>query len=203
MQIIKSVLDKDFFEGTIMAITNINKESNTQHETPFMAEAVYAVEKMEAKQEEKQHQIKGLLDQLFPLTKGSHQDVTNYLLDYHHLVVFFKDGGCSGLRNPGKFVAFTGHRSSPDTILLKDNSGSHVEIIFGLHTPGKDSLVTIADVEIETCTTFSQDFSLAAMRHWISLIKRDSSSHIKAHQVDKEYTAKNGGEYQLNSCFSL
>lgn len=74
-----------------MAITNINNTNNAQQETPFMAEAVYAVENMDAGHtEEKQHNIKNLLDQLFPLTKGSHQEVTNYLLDYHHLVVFLK-----------------------------------------------------------------------------------------------------------------
>jgi len=187
-----------------MAITNINNTNNAQQETLFMAEAVSAVENMDAGHtEEKQHQIKNLLDQLFPLSKGSHQEVSNYLLDYHHLVVFFKDGSCSGLRNPGKFVAFTGHRSSPDTILLKDNSGSHVEIIFGHHEPGKNTLVTIEDIEMETCTTFSQDFSLAAMRHWISLLKRDDKSHPKARKEDKEYTAKNGDDYQLACCFSL
>lgn len=185
-----------------MAMTNRNKTDN-QQPIPFMAEAVSAVEQMNAESEEKQHKIKGLLDQLFPLTKGSHRDVTNYLLDYHHLVVFFKDGGCSGLRSPGEFVAFTGHRSSPDTILLKDSSGSHIEIIFGLHKPGKNTLVTIADVEIESCTTFTQDVTLTAMRHWISLIKREDHSRLKAHQADKEYTAKNGDNYQLFSCFTL
>ncbi|MDD9194378.1 hypothetical protein PVK62_00835 [Aliivibrio sp. S3MY1] len=187
-----------------MAITNINNTNNAQQETPFMAEAVYAVERMDKYHtEEKQYQIKNLLDQLFPLTKGSHQDVTNYLLDYHHLVVFFKDGGCSGLRNPGKFVAFTGHRSSPDSILLKDNSGSHVEVIFGKSEAGKNTLSVIDDIQMETCTTFTQDFSLAAMRHWISLLKRDGKSQPKAHQEDKEYTAKNGDDYQLACCFSM
>ncbi|OCH19573.1 malate synthase [Aliivibrio logei] len=187
-----------------MAITTINTTNNEQKETPFMAEAVFAVEEMNSNtNKDKQHEIKQLLDTLFPLAKGSHQDVTNYLLDYHHLVVFFKDGGCSGLLNPGKFVAFTGHRSSPDRILLKDNSGSHVEIVFGHHESGKNKLVTIDDIEMETCTTFSQDFSLAAMRYWISLLKRDDKSQPKARQEDKDYTAKNGGDYQLACCFSL
>jgi malate synthase len=93
---------------------------------------------------------KEMLDQRFPLTQGSHTDVKNYVVYYHHLLAFFKDGSQSGLKNPGQFVALCGHKCSPDSILLKE-SDLHVEIIFDANgVMGRKDQANIQDIQIET-----------------------------------------------------
>ncbi|MEF1231110.1 hypothetical protein QTO02_27190, partial [Vibrio fortis] len=68
--------------------TEIQKQSK-----PFIAEAVFAVETLSANQQtEKQIKAKQLLDRLFPLENGSHQDVTSYVIDYRHIMAYLKDG---------------------------------------------------------------------------------------------------------------
>ncbi len=66
--------------------TEIQKQTK-----PFIAEAVFAVETISAKQQtEKQIKAKQLLDRLFPLENGSHQDVTSYVVDYRHIMAISK-----------------------------------------------------------------------------------------------------------------
>ncbi|WP_428774674.1 hypothetical protein [Vibrio sp.] len=183
-------------------------EIQKQHK-PFIAEAVFAVETISAsEQNEKQCKSKQLLDRLFPLEQGSHQDVTAYVIDYRHVMAYFKDGSHSGLKHPKHFVAFTGEKEQPASILFRDGNGSHVELIFGRHKgTGCVELIEIDDIQLETCTVLSQmddtADSLAAMRHWISLVKGDEKGKPKACSEDKEYTAKNGDDYLLQYCFSL
>ena len=64
---------------------------------------------------------KELLDAQFPLAIGSHQDVTSYVVYYTHLLAFLKDGTQCGLQNPCQFVALTGHKSEPSSVVLKNN----------------------------------------------------------------------------------
>ena len=88
--------------------TEIQKQSK-----PFIAEAVFAVETISANQQtEKQVKAKQLLDRLFPLENGSHQDVTSYVVDYRHIMAYFKDGQHSGLKHPKQFVAYMGEKKS-------------------------------------------------------------------------------------------
>lgn len=72
-----------------------------QQQRPFIAEAVFAVEAVSAEQQsEKQVKAKQLLDRMFPLENGSHQDVSSYVIDYRHVLAYFKDGTHSGLKSP-------------------------------------------------------------------------------------------------------
>ncbi|GBL03840.1 hypothetical protein [Glaciecola sp. KUL10] len=100
------------------------------------------------------NQAKDILDQRFPLTEGSHKQVKNYVVYYHHLLAFFADGSQSGLQNPSQFVALSGHKCSPNSILLKE-SGLHVEIILDASgTIGRQDQANIQDVQVENtnCT---------------------------------------------------
>lgn len=137
--------------------TNIQ---STQH--PFIAEAVFAVETTSANQQrERQVKAKQLMDRLFPLESGSHQEVTSYVIDYHHVLAYFKDGRHSGLQYPKQFVAFTGSKDQPCSILFREGDGSHVELLLGcLRGTGCVELVEIEDIQLETCTTFSQQIKL-------------------------------------------
>ena len=191
-----------------MNMLTFDKTEIEQQNKPFIAEAVFAVETISSnRQDEKQIKAKQLLDRLFPLENGSHQDVTSYVIDYRHILAFFKDGQHSGLKHPKHFVAYMGEKSDPDSILLKDGSGSHLEVIFGCRKgTGCVELVDIADIQLETCTTFSQiptEPSMSAMRHWISLVRGDEKGKPKACSEDKEFTAKSGEDYRMDYCYNL
>ena len=189
-----------------MNMLTIDKTEIQEQNMPFIAEAVFAVEKMDSKQtSEKQVKAKQLLDRLFPLEEGSHQDVTAYVIDYRHVMAYFKDGRHSGLKHPKHFVAFSGEKESPASILFRDGTGSHVELTFGKQKgTGCVQLVQIADIQLETCTMFPQGTSeVAAMRHWISLVQGDEKGKPRACTEEKEYTAKNGDDYQLECCYTM
>ncbi|EMQ2877994.1 hypothetical protein V9N52_003291 [Vibrio navarrensis] len=191
-----------------MNMLRFDKNDIQQQHCPFIAEAVFAVEAVSSsEQNEKQLKAKQLLDRLFPLENGSHQDVTSYVIDYRHLMAYFADGTHSGLRSPKHFVAFTGGKEDPCSILLRDETGSHVEVMLGCHKgTGCVELIEIDDIQLETRTTFSPSLTgdaPTAMRHWISLVKGDVNGKPMASSEDKEYTAKNGEDYILSYCYSI
>lgn len=184
---------------------NISTNGHNEHGS-FIAEAVFAVESLKEQQaQEKQIKAKQLLDTLFPLDSGSHSDATSYLLNGRHLMVFFKQGKHCGLTKAGQFVAYTGHRDNPDSILLRGKDRSHIEVSFKQGTnQGNSSSVEISDIQLETCATFNHgcsDESLETMRHWISLLKSDQQGQPKANLDDKDFTAKNGDNYLLTCWF--
>ncbi|RJX70953.1 hypothetical protein DZ860_11505 [Vibrio sinensis] len=189
-----------------MNMLTFDKNDIQNQPQPFIAQAVFAVETIDASQaSEKQAQAKQLLDRLFPLESGSHEEVTAYVIDYRHVMAYFKGGRHSGLKHPKHFVAFTGEKADPHSILLRDGNGSHVEVLFGQHKgTGSVELIDIDDIQLETCTTFPhQDTDMAAIRHWISLVKGDERGKPRACSEDKEYTAKNGDDYRLDYSYKL
>ena len=192
-----------------MNMLTFDKTDIQKQHKPFIAEAVFAVETVSAHQSrEKQVKAKQLLDRLFPLESGSHQDVTSYMIDYNHVLAYFKDGRHSGLKHPKHFVAYIGNKEKPCSILFRDGSGSHVEVTLGCHRgTGCIELVEIEDIQLETCTTFMQtdetSIPTVAMRHWISLVKGDERGKPQACSEDKEYVSKCGEEYVLSYSFSL
>jgi len=192
-----------------MNMLTFDKSEHHNQQKPFIAEAVFAVETISANQQcEKQIKAKQLLDRMFPLESGSHQDVTSYVIDYHHVLAYFKDGNHSGLKYPKHFVAFNGNKEEPCSILFRDGNGSHVELLLGCHKgTGCIEHAEIDDIQLETCTTFMQTYETsvptAAMRHWISLVKGDERGKPQACSEDKEYVSKSGEDYILNYCFNL
>lgn len=63
-----------------------------------------------------------ILDQNFPLQNGSHKDVKEYLIYFCHVMAFFEDGSHCGLAYSKQFVAFSGHKEKPESIVLKGNN---------------------------------------------------------------------------------
>ena len=84
-----------------MNMLTFDKTEIQKQNKPFIAEAVFAVETSQAM--EKQVKAKQLLDRLFPLENGSHKEVTAYVIDYRHVMAYFKDGSHSGLKHPKHF----------------------------------------------------------------------------------------------------
>jgi malate synthase len=68
-----------------------------------------------------------VLDEIAPLTGGSHADAHFYQVSHGALSVKM-DSGSVGLQNPSQFVGFTGPAEAPTAILLKHN-GLHAEIV--------------------------------------------------------------------------
>ncbi len=131
---------------------------------------------------------KQILDLYFPLTHGSHQNVCSYVVYYNQLLAFFEDGQQSGLRQPKQFVALTGHRSEPTTILLQSN-GFHLELSFAAD---QCDLAGIEDVQLEAeLMTIMNGENLPSSRSWTSLITGQVSSTTKL------FTAKDGSAYEL------
>ncbi|TFH93272.1 MULTISPECIES: hypothetical protein [Vibrio] len=189
-----------------MNMLTIDKTEIQKQDKPFIAEAVFAVEKTNSKQSsEKQTKAKQLLDRMFPLENGSHQEVTAYMVDYRHLVAYFKDGTHSGLKSNKQFVAYSGEKEEPTSILFRDGTGSHVELTFGRNKgTGCVELIEIDDIQLETCTMFPQESSeISAMRHWISVVRGDEKGKPKACTETKAYTAKSGEDYDLECCYTM
>jgi len=134
---------------------------------------------------------KELLDAQFPLATGSHQDVTSYVVYYTHLLAFLKDGTQCGLQNPCQFVALTGHKSEPSSVVLKNND-THVEICFDRQGEiGSNDLANIEDIQIEMPIKNLP----TPYKQWISLL------HSSCKPTDgrcKVFTAKDGSDYAMH-----
>ncbi|MBF7074395.1 malate synthase [Glaciecola sp. MH2013] len=104
---------------------------------------------------------KNYLDQHFALETGSHSQVKNYVVYYHHLLAFFEDGSQSGLANPSQFVALCGHKCAPDSLVFKYLTHDlHIELIFDRKGEnGKNDCAGIQDIMVETNDSIVADFS--------------------------------------------
>lgn len=153
---------------------------------------------------------KSFLDKVFPLENGSHQEVSSYVIYYNHLLAFFPNGEKSGLQNPSQFVALSGHKSEPTSIVLK-NDGFHVEMIFNKNgTRGIKDLAGIDDIQVETTkanfgTEQAANDDNAAGKRWFSMIRSDDelvyddqgNQVCRCVDVKKAFTDKYGEDYQI------
>ncbi len=127
------------------------------------------------------------LDQIFPLTSGSHAKVLRYFLvsgdDYHlQLNARLESGTAVGLANPKQFAGFRGHSENPREILLVNN-GLHVRLPINRESLiGKSDKAGIRDISLEAAVTTIQDLEDAisavdaedktgAYRNWLYLMK--------------------------------
>jgi malate synthase len=153
---------------------------------------------------------KSFLDKVFPLENGSHQDVSSYVIYYKHLLAFFPDGSKSGLQQPSQFVALSGHKSEPTSIVLKSGD-FHVEMIFNKNgTRGMKDLAGIDDIQVET-TKANFGLEQAANdeqtqgKRWFSMIRNDDelvydefgNQVCRCVDVPKAFTDKDGEDYAL------
>ena len=177
-----------------MNMLTLDKTELHRNHSTFIAEAVFAVEMVKAdKQMEKQRMAKQLLDTLFPLESGSHEDAVSYEIDYRHVQVYFKNGEHTGLKRAKHFVAYAGDKSKPSAILFRDESGTHVEVTIGARAgTGRLELVNIEDIQLETCTTFGQteESYSSGIRHWVSLVQGDEKGRPTACSKDRKHTSE-------------
>lgn len=157
---------------------------------------------------------KDFLDDTFPLDKGSHNDVTSYLVYYQHLLACFDDGSTVGLKNPSQFVALCGHKEQPTDIVLKNN-GLHVVLEIDRNgMNGSKDLAGIDDIQVESALTSIMDLAqsdsttnnkVQAYRNWMGLMRGSlhaefdkDGEHIDRQLIrDKRFTCKDGDDYPL------
>lgn len=155
-------------------------------------------EQQKAKQDAIVNFSKKFLDKVFPLDHGSHGDVQSYLVYYNHLLVFFKDGSQSGLKDSKQFVALAGHKENPESILFKSGN-RHVELVFNRAGEiGRFDTSHIDDVLIET--TKEDDTPC-----WYSMVKDRQQTTLN--QIGEviysnkacrtSFTDKEGNEYKV------
>jgi len=159
---------------------------------------------------------KDFLDEIFPLEKGSHHNVTGYLVYFHHLLAIFQDGSTSGLSSTKQFQALTGSKNEPTSILLANN-GLHVDIQIDRNgSNGKNDLAGIQDIYVESALTTIMDFEdsvaavdaedkIKAYRNWLGLMQGNlEATFIKGGEKqtrtlakDKRFTSADGDEFFL------
>lgn len=156
------------------------------------------------------------LDQMAPLSEGSHQQVAAYRVHLQQLQVTLYDGTSFGLAQPEKFVAFHGEQESPTSILLKNN-GLHVEIqIDRQGQVGRNDPAGINDIILEAAISTIMDCedSVAAVdtadkleiyRNWLGLMQGTLNAQFIKHgkpvtrrlNPDRNYTAADGSDYKV------
>jgi len=149
---------------------------------------------------------RAFLDEVAPLERGSHAEVTSYRVEQGRVVT---DQG--ELADPGLFVGSRG-----DSILLR-NHNLHVEIVIDLNHPvGRTDPAGIADILLESAITAIMDCedSVAAVdaeekvgvyRNWLGLMRgtlvarfpKGGRELVRVEEPDRVFQAPDGTELTL------
>ncbi|MCW2528337.1 MAG: malate synthase [Pseudonocardiales bacterium] len=132
--------------------------------------------------------VRRFLDDVVPLTDGSHADATRYLIAGGALVV--EQGAATAkLASPPEFAGYTGDPGAPTSVLFLHH-GLGIEIVFDATTAvGRTDGAGISDVIIESALTTIIDFedSVAAVdasdkvnsyRNWLGLMTGKLSEQV-------------------------
>lgn len=151
---------------------------------------------------------RAFLDDVVPLAKGSHADVTSYRL---------QGGALSpALKDPAQFAGFAGMGDAPTAIVLK-NHGLHIILdIKADHPVGRIDRAHVADIRLESAMSAIMDCedSVAAVDaedkvlaygNWLGLMRGDLSEAIMKNgrmsvrelSPDLTFTATDGGTLTL------
>ncbi|USE33774.1 malate synthase G [Endozoicomonas sp. SCSIO W0465] len=157
-----------------------------------------------------------LLDTAAPLASGSHKEAACYRVLENSLAISLEDGSTTSLKEPEKFLGYTGIPENPGSILLKNNE-LHIDIRFNSEgVIGRDDAADIQDLIVEAAITTIMDCedSVAAVdaedkalvyRNWLGLMKGNlEDTFVKGDKPvtrklssDRYYTAPDGGELVL------
>lgn len=157
-----------------------------------------------------------LLDQIAPLTEGSHAHATLYAIDNGELVVSLHGGAKARLQDPATFTGYCGATIAPRSVLLVHH-GLHVEIqvdangSIGANDDAgvqdlliESALTTIMDLEDSVAAVDADDKSLG-YRNWRGLmdgtleeqVTKNGQTRTRTANPDREYTAPDGSTLVL------
>ncbi|MDO4233220.1 MAG: malate synthase G, partial [Lautropia sp.] len=156
------------------------------------------------------------LDDVAPLARGSHADVTAYRVGSDGKLEAVTDQGSFGLADGSLFAGYQGEAASPSSILLRHNQ-LHIDIRIDRNNPiGKTDKAGVADIVLEAAISTIMDCedSIAAVdgedkavvyRNWLGLMKGDLTEEVakggktftRRLNADREYTTPEGGKLTL------
>jgi malate synthase len=156
------------------------------------------------------------LDEIAPLTSGSHADSVRYAIEDGQLAVHQAGGAVARLRQPERYVGWRGTPAVPSAVLLRNN-GLHVEIVIDREHPiGSGDPAGVADLVVEAALTTIQDCedSVAAAdardkvgiyRNWLGLmngtleasVAKGGGTIVRRLNEDRRYTDPQGRELTL------
>lgn len=156
-----------------------------------------------------------LLDQIAPLTEGSHRDATGYAVDADGLIVRTADGD-RRMADPAGFVGYTGEADAPTAVLLVHH-GLHAEIVIDRSGRiGSTDAAGVQDIILESAITTILDLedSVAAVdgedkalgyRNWRAFmdgsiseaVTKNGRTFTRVPNADRVYTTADGGEITL------
>jgi malate synthase len=157
------------------------------------------------------------LDQVAPLSQGSHASAVLYSVIDGQLEVTLDDGSPAQLQQPEKFLGYQGDAAAPSALLLRNN-GLHIEIQIDRESPvGSTDAAGIKDLLVEAAITTIMDCedSVAAVddvdkvevyRNWLGLMQgtledsfvKGGKSMTRALNPDRIYVAGDGSEVRLH-----
>ena len=155
--------------------------------------------------------VRGFLDDVLPLQRGSHVEVTGFRVEDGALVVSLGDGSSCGLQRGDALRGFRGERADPSALLV-ENNGLSIELTLDrAHPVGAADRAGIADVVLESAVTTIIDFEdsvatvdaedkIRAYRNWLHLMKgdltqsvtKDGRTFLRRLAQDRSYTAVDG-----------
>ena len=160
--------------------------------------------------------VKKFLDEVIPISNGSWSSVSKIIIENDELFLSI-EGKNIGLKNKDQFIGFSGEKTKPSSILIK-NHNLHLDIIINPNNViGKNDKANISDVIIESAisTIIDNEDSVAAVdaedkvicyRNWLGLMKGDlqadmeknGKKFIRKLASDRNYIAKDGSKIQLH-----
>ncbi len=160
--------------------------------------------------------VRNFLNEIFPLEKESWKNIDKIEIENKNLIL--KIGGEKiTLKNENQFIGFNGEKSSPTSVLLKNNN-LHFDIIINPNSPiGKGDKANISDVILESAvsTIIDNEDSVAAVdgedkvkcyRNWLGLMKgnlianmeKNGKKFVRKLNPNRTYTSKEGDNISLH-----
>ena len=160
--------------------------------------------------------VRTFLSKIAPIDSTEWKDISKITIEDQDLVFLHNDNK-KKLKDNNQFIGFTGEKSNPKSILIKNNN-LHIDIIVDPNSLiGKNDKANISDVIIESAisTIVDNEDSVAAVdaedkvkcyRNWLGLMKGDLQAEMQKNgkkiirklNSDRTYTSKNGGVINLH-----
>lgn len=157
-----------------------------------------------------------VLDQAAPLDNGSHKMATGYKVEGGKLVIALQSSS-TFLKDPSRFIGYTGDAAAPKSVLLKHN-GIHLDIQVDRSTAiGKSDAAGVSDVVLEAALSTILDLEdsvavvdaadkVLAYGNWLGILEgtlteevaKGGKTFTRGLNPDREYTGADGQPVRLH-----